>query len=111
MELPIKPSSVLLDKVAKFMDAFSIQPEPEPDFIMPMYQLEKILHEHYVSMEPLWVTYEYYDHNDRIQCAHTLANIVSPILPNRAIQLHTLDNQRNTTLVLEQILTVSANAA
>lgn len=79
------------------------------DFIMPLYLVEKKLHDHYVSMTPLLVTYEYYDRNHRIHQTTVLITVKSTVRPDRRIVLNELNQNRSLILDLEQILTVSAN--
>lgn len=78
-------------------------------FIMPLYLVEKKLHDHYVTMVPLFITYEYYDRNHRINQETVLVNVQSTVRPDRRIVLNELNQNRSLILDLEQILTVSAN--
>lgn len=78
-------------------------------FIMPLYLVENKLHEHYVSMNPLFVTYEYYDRNHKINQTTVLVTVQSTVRPDRRIVLNELNQNRSLILDLEQILTVSAN--
>lgn len=79
------------------------------NFIMPLYLVENKLHDHYVSMNPLFVTYEYYDRHNKINQTTVLATVQTTVRPDRRIVLNELNQNRSLILDLEQILTVSAN--
>ena len=78
-------------------------------FIMPLYLVENKLHDHYVSMQPLFITYEFYDSNHKINQRTTLVTVQSTVRPDRRIVLNELNQNRSLILDLERILTVSAN--
>jgi len=83
----------------------------ENSFIMPLYLVETALHDHYVTTQSIWVTYEFYDKTNKIQQTTILVTVQSTVLPDRRIVLKELNQNRSLILDLEQILTVSANIA
>lgn len=111
MEIHLKPQSSILANINRFFNAFK-EYDPEPvSYIMPMAQLEKNLHNHYVSMEKLELTFEYYDRHNQIQWTQLPAKIVSPVQKDRSILVQFGDDDTTYSLSLEQILTTSANVA
>lgn len=76
--------------------------------IMPLWQVEHILHEHYISQETLQLTFEYYNRANRIEERTLEVAVRSAITTNRCIVLH--DLSRNCPLILstEQILYVNS---
>lgn len=112
MELPIKPNSNLSYSVQRFFKPF-IQTQRRKDerIIMPLLQVEKLLHTHYVNLQPIDITFEYYDNNQEINQQTITANITSTVQQDRRIAVKVLASDRSYLLSLEQILTVSANAA
>lgn len=117
MELPI--SSSLANKIVHHIQYYAeavaapfLREELHPTYdhlMMPLYQVEKKLHQHYVSMAPLWVTYEYYNRDQRITQDTILVTVQSTVKPDRRIVLTELNQKRSFIIDLEQILTVSAN--
>lgn len=112
MELPIKPNSTLSNTIQSFFKPFTQSHIKEVDrIIMPLYDLERLLHQHYVSLNPIEITFEYYDSNQDIIQTTILAKVVSTIQPDRRIAISELNSNRSYLLSLEQILTASANVA
>lgn len=111
MELPIKPNSNLSYTVQRFFKPFTHnQLNKDKRIIMPLYEVEKLLHQHYVTLEPIEITFEYYTNNHNIEQKTILAKVVSTVQHNRRIAISELNSKRSYLLSLEQILTASANA-
>lgn len=111
MELPIKKQTQLLNPIKKFIKPFvETHTINKQSFIMPLYQVEKILHQHYVSMEALNITFEYYDNLHEIHLQNVLVTVDSTIQLDRSIFLYDIENELSFQIAIEQILTVSANA-
>ena len=111
MELPIKPNSNLVTTVQRFFKPFlNTQIKQDKRFIMPLYEVEKLLHQHYVTLDPVEITFEYYDSQQEIEQKTVLANVVSTVQHNRRIAISEVNSKRSYILSLEQILTASANA-
>lgn len=114
MELPIYPQSKLAKQIHHIFEPFLVeQPmlQDEDESIMPLYQVEKLLHEHYVSQEPLSINYEYYNQKNRIKQRTIVVTVDSTVLIDRRIVLTEIDRKSSFILPVEQILTVSANIA
>lgn len=111
MELPIKSHTQLLNPIKNFIKPFiQTQIIDKPKFIMPLYQVEKMLHQHYVNMEALTITFEYYDQDHQIRLQTAEVMVESTIQLDRSIFLYDIENEQSFQLAIEQILTVSANA-
>lgn len=113
MELPIYPKTNVLKHVHQIFEPFMIdrssqQDQPE---IMPLYQVEKQLHTHYVNLQPIEITYEFYDQDDFINQRSIIVKVDSTLLSDRRIVLTELHGKRTFILPIEQILSVSANIA
>lgn len=112
MELPIKPNSSLTFSIQNFFKPFiQTQTTKKEQIIMPLFQVEKKLHEHYVTLEPLEILYEYYDGHHHIHQETIEVKVVSTVQADRRIAVTDIHSNRSFLLSLEQILTVSANAA
>lgn len=112
MELPIKPNSNLATTVQRFFKPFlNTQIKQDKRFIMPLYEVEKLLHQHYVTLDPVEITFEYYNSQQEIEQKTVLANVISTVQHNRRIAISEVNSKRSYILSLEQILTASANAA
>lgn len=109
MELPIK-TKTFFNPIHNFIKPF-IQSHPvtKQNFIMPLHEVEKVLHDYYVSMKPLTIVFEYYDHQLNIQLDTMLVRVDSVTDETRSIVLFDIQNQQPFQLSTEQILTVSAN--
>lgn len=75
-------------------------------FIMPLVRVEKTLHNHYVSQKPLAITFEYYNHEQRIVEKTIKVSVKSPVRLDRRIILIDLESQHDFILSVEQILRV-----
>lgn len=119
MELPI--STIFSHKITHHVQSFAgaiaapfLREESHPTFdhlIMPLYEVEKKLHQHYVDTKPVWVTYEFYNRDQRISQETVFVTVQSTVRNDRRIVLTELNQKRSFILDLEQILTVSANIA
>ncbi|UUX34075.1 hypothetical protein [Fundicoccus culcitae] len=111
MELPIYPQSKLAKHVHQIFEPFLVeQPTIQnEEVIMPLYLVEKQLHEHYVNQKPLKINFEYYNQQDRIKQHTIVATVDSTVLLDRRIVLTEIDRNSSFILSIEQILTVSAN--
>lgn len=113
MELQIRPHHHVLNSIQEFFKPFTAAnlPKEKESFIMPLSLVEKTLHDHYVTMQPLDITYEFYNDNQHIELGTIRAVVESTVQPERYIAIKDVTDQRTMFLSLEQILTVSANAA
>ncbi|XJS09753.1 hypothetical protein ACF3NG_06285 [Aerococcaceae bacterium WGS1372] len=112
MELPIKPNSNLSFSIQNFFKPFiQTHTTKKEQLIMPLSQVEKKLHEHYVSLEPIDILFEYYDEHHHIQQETIQVKVVSTVQADRRIAVSDIHSNRSFILSLEQILSVSANAA
>lgn len=112
MELPIKPNSNLSYSIQNFFKPFiQTHTKKKEQIIMPLYEVEKKLHDHYVSLNPIEILFEYYDKDRRIHQESIEAKVVSTVQADRRIAVTDIHSNRSFILSLEQILTVSANAA
>ncbi|WP_124057638.1 hypothetical protein [Vaginisenegalia massiliensis] len=115
MELPVNFSSS--NRLVKhihhaFKPFFQEEEESKVQrFIMPLHQVEQKLHHHYVSQKPLKICFEFYEDDNQIQQSHRLVTVVSTVQADRRIAVKELDSNRHYLLLLDQILSVSANIA
>lgn len=110
MELPIQPiSTQIRESFSHWMAPFLSTPSTDsPSYIMNLSEVEQILHDHFVSMEPLTVTYECYDNQDQFQELTQVVYVHSTIDNQRSIQLLPLDSHAPIHISTEQILSVFA---
>lgn len=111
MEIQLKPQINIVTQLQDFFSAFKGQDDIRKSIIMPINLVEKKLHQHYVSLKPMDITFEYYDAWDQIRQTVVTCQVASPVQLDRTIEVYNLDHNETMTLSLEQILTVSANAA
>lgn len=112
MELHIKQRGRFLQAVEKFIQPFLLITEEAPEsMILPLYDLIRSLHASYVAGTELQIMYEYYNEKNRICLADKPMEILSVVRDDMTIRVKDLTNQEDLILSLEQILTVSANAA
>lgn len=110
MELPIQPLTIQLkESFSHWMAPFLSTPSTDSHtYIMNLSQVERILHDHFVSMEPLAVTYESYDAQEQFQELTQVVYVHSTIDSQRAIRLLPIDGHAPIYVSTEQILSVSA---
>lgn len=91
----------------QWMAPFLSQPQgyPQPT-IMNLLLIEHLLHEHFVSLEPIWITYEYYDGQEQIQEETSLVYVEAPISADRSILLREAYTEESFNIFTEQILSV-----
>ncbi|MDO4774631.1 MAG: hypothetical protein Q4A10_02370 [Aerococcaceae bacterium] len=110
MELRITPSfsERVFQSMKQYTDALLSDNSANADiqpFIMPMWQVECMLHEHYVSQQPITITFEYYKQQRLVE--KTIRTFVkSPIRPDRRIVLEEIGSPCDFLLLTEQILRV-----
>lgn len=75
-------------------------------FIMPIQQVERFLHEHYVSQQPLTITFEYFNKQQQLVEKTITARVNSTIRYDRRIVLQELTMTFEFLLSTEQILRV-----
>ncbi|WP_028124698.1 hypothetical protein [Eremococcus coleocola] len=119
MESPIKYNFIVhLNQeknklVNKLMDTFNLAEfrAPLSTTIMPVTQVEQTLNQHYVSLDPIYIEFEYYNHQNKIQEDYRVVQVLAPINHERHVQLLDCQTHQQFSLSLQQILTVSAKAA
>lgn len=119
MELPFNQStmSTIVQRVKEasvsFLDRYAIdhQSLETQKQIMPLFMVERILHDHYVSTTPLYVTYEFYNAYNRMEQRTLLAYVDSPIQADYSIDLSPVDQDYTLNIKVDHILAVSASIA
>lgn len=109
MELPIQPPQWINRITHSFFSPF-LQPAnlvEEGPIIMPMTEVKRNLHEHYINQQPLQIVFEFYDQHHQLQVADLVLTVASPILTDHTVDLEY--KGQSISLQLEQILSVSAN--
>ncbi len=115
MEIPFRnvPFQNTINKINQLSNQF-IETFTLPDFtmdhdkyLMPSAQVEQILHDHYVSAEPVSIAFEYYE-GDTLKRSEMTAQVLSPIQLNQTIALQPANSAYSIYLPLDQILTVAS---
>lgn len=113
MELPFRPMTLsLTSQFKEWLSPFLLEPHSnEKAEIMNLSYVEHTLHDYFVTMEPLWITYEYYNFQDIVEMTTQCVYVISPIDRNRHIHVRPLSGGPVFSLETQQILAVSANIA
>lgn len=77
--------------------------------IMPLSIVERVLNDHYVSTQPLYVTYEFYNAYNQMEQRTLLTYVDSPIQADYSIDLSPVDMDGTLNIMVDHILAVSAN--
>lgn len=110
MELPIQPLTLQVKAfLTQWMAPFLSTPSSRTQgYIMSLSQVERILHDYFVSMEPLTITYEYYDDHDQFHEVQETVYVHSTIDSQRTIKLIPIDGSHLLHISTEQILSVAS---
>ena len=101
----------LLNQFQELLSPFLNQPKSsQENTLMAIHDLEKKLHHHFVTKEPLWVTYEYYNDND-VLCFTEEFVFVESVSIEQQFHFSTVNTNLHFGLHSYQILSVSANIA
>lgn len=109
MELSFQPFTYQIKKqlhqwVAPFMAEPCLY---QPTSIMSLDLVERKLHQHFVSQEPLWITLEYYNTYNNIQEEEIRVTVESTVDLDRQICLKDLETQQLFQVETQQILSVA----
>lgn len=94
----------------RLVDSFSMTDfQAGNQWILPLKEVERQLHDHYVSMEALEILFEYYEPSGQMNHARIKVRVLSPVQGDRSILLQVVDSQVSFQIETQQILSISGN--